>query len=737
MLAWLAVRLRYLLVAAWLAGAAAATLFLPPLGAAGGEPLSGLVPEHAEAIAARTESARRFRVPLLSETAVVQRSPGGLTPAAQLRVAERAAAVNRGRAGPALQGIAFALPLTNTAGLFPGFRERSTTAITWLFFAPGTSLGTQAALGDAYLRAIPPHDAPVGVTGAAPARLAEFDAIDGGLPWITGATVALIALLLGVTYRSLVAPLVTLSAAGIAYLVAVRAIAWVGQELGVSIPSDVEPLIVVLLLGITTDYSIFLLSGMRDRLRAGEPRLAAAQVALERNGPIVLTAGLIVAAGTASLLAGRLGFFRAFGPGMALSALIGLAAALTLIPALLATLGRAAFWPGSAAVPEPAPPRGLLGRALARRAVAVVVAVAVLAGLVAAGSLVRRATLGYTLIQGLPADDPARRAADAAGKGFAPGIVAPTELILERGGIAAEQRQLARLQALLARQPGVAGVVGAAQLPRVERARGLVLSHDGGAARFALVLSDPAFGGPAIETLRRLQDRMPALLAQAGLSGARVLYGGDTALAEETVDSTVEDVKRIGAAALAVNLVLLVLFLRSLIAPVFLLASSVLALAATLGLTELLFQQTLGHAELTYYVPFAAAVLLVSLGSDYNVFLAGRIRDEATRRDLRNAIAVAVPAASRTITTAGLALAASFALLALVPLRAFRELAFALAAGVVLDALLVRSLLVPALISLFGRTSWWPGRLSRRRAAPPGAEHDEPAKGLPAPIERP
>jgi RND superfamily putative drug exporter len=136
----------------------------------------------------------------------------------------------------------------------------------------------------------------------------------------------------------------------------------------------------------------------------------------------------------------------------------------------------------------------------------------------------------------------------------------------------------------------------------------------------------------------------------------------------------------------------------------------VLGLLASLGITTVLFQQVLGNDDLTYYVPFAAAVLLVALGSDYNVFVAGRIWEEARRYRLREAIAVAMPAAARAVTAAGLALAASFALLAIVPLRSFREFAFVMTAGVLVDTFVVRSLLVPALTSLFGELAWWPGR---------------------------
>jgi RND superfamily putative drug exporter len=136
---------------------------------------------------------------------------------------------------------------------------------------------------------------------------------------------------------------------------------------------------------------------------------------------------------------------------------------------------------------------------------------------------------------------------------------------------------------------------------------------------------------------------------------------------------------------------------------------------AALGTTAFVFGELLGYGDLTYYVPFAAAVLLLSLGSDYNLFVVGRIWQEARRRPLDEAIVVAAPRASGAITIAGIALAGSFALLALVPLRAFREFAFAMSVGVLIDTFLVRTLLVPTLIRLVGERGWWPGR--RRRDA--------------------
>ena len=169
------------------------------------------------------------------------------------------------------------------------------------------------------------------------------------------------------------------------------------------------------------------------------------------------------------------------------------------------------------------------------------------------------------------------------------------------------------------------------------------------------------------------------------------------------------DLLWVGLAAALVNLVLLSLFLRALVAPFLLVATSAMAIAATFGITAFVFRHVLGQTDLTYFVPLAVGVLLLSFGTDYNLFVVGRIWQESERRPVAEAVRVAVPRAGRAISTAGLALAGSFAMLALVPIAPFRELAFAISVGVVLDTFLVRTLLVPALLTTLGERSWWPG----------------------------
>jgi len=252
----------------------------------------------------------------------------------------------------------------------------------------------------------------------------------------------------------------------------------------------------------------------------------------------------------------------------------------------------------------------------------------------------------------------------------------------------------------------------------------VLTTEDGRVARYLVVFEDSPFGPEAVATLDRVASAVPAALDRLGLRGVSAGYTGATAIAKDTVDDIQNDLRYVLLAAFAVNLLLLMAFLRSLVAPFLLVGASALGLAATIGLTTLVFQGILDYSSLTYYVPIAVSVLLISFGSDYNVFIVGRIYQESRGRPLRGAIAVAVPEASRAVTVAGVTLAGSFATLALIPLSSFREFAFAMCVGVLLDTFVIRSLLIPAVISAVGERVWWSSRPSASGEAPAQASRE-------------
>ncbi len=748
---------RHVVVLAWLAAAATATIWLP-LGTQGATDESSLLPSDAPALRAELDSARLFGYPLISRTLVVQRDPNGLSADAQLRAVQRAVVIDQAQ-GQGQEPVAGAVPVTNALGLFPGSRERSTTIVTYLYFRPSVTFAEQATDAERFAseQINRPDDHLVGVTGSAVARARQESIVKRWLPFVEIFTILAIGLIVGLAFRSAVAPIAILGCAAIAYLIVIRVLGWGSERFDLSIPPDLEPVLVALLLGIVTDYCVFFLSGVRRLLGAGVPRVEAARRTTAQFAPIILTAGVIVAAGTASLLVARLGFLRAFGPGMAVTVLVALAVSISLMPALLAILGTRMYapWGRRRLVVEaprtvsPAPHgrtewRLRVARFTTAKPVAAVIVLVAVAALVLGAWSLPRMRLGFSLITALPSDTEARQAELAATAGFVPGILSPTVIVLRHTDIGTDRQALTQVGAALRREPGVAGVLGpgdvlAAQ-QAVQAAGGpgqdmtadqVFLAKSGDAARYVLILDGDPLGASGIDQLKGVEQRLPSILRSAGLSGTTAEFAGDTALAEETVRRTLDDLWRIALAILVVDLVLLAIFLRALIAPLYLLAASVLALLATLGLTVVLFQDILGRGDITYYVPFAVAVLLISLGSDYNVFVVGRIWEEARVRPVREAIAIAAPRAARTITIAGMALAASFAILATVPLVQFREFAFAMAAGVVIDAFIVRSALVPAMVSLFGRLGGWPGSRLRTAQTPSAPDGPPPATRVP------
>jgi RND superfamily putative drug exporter len=723
--AYLVVGLRFPLVLGWAVAVAAAVLFLPPLPSSG-DGLADLIPAGSAAAHADADATRLFGYPLEAGVAIVQRDPRDLPPSVVETTAHAAVGYDR---SPGIPGLLAVVPVPNgagvpahaitaspvgAAGLLAGAKQHTSTIVTYLDFRPDATLDQQVSDARAYAARYLTHV--VGVTGPVAAQYEQGQIINRDLGWVELFTVLAIALIVGVRFRSVLAPVAALACAGAAYVLATRIVAWGAQRTGIAVPQDADPVLIVLLLGVTTDYCVFFLAETRARMAEGADRLQAVRDSTIASAPIVFAAGLIVAAGTGALVVARGGLLRAFGPGLALTVLVSMVVSLTLMPALLGVFGGVMFR-GSAGDDRPTAAGFRLARLAASKPVALLVAAGCVAGLVLAASGARGLGLGSPLISEMPPSSDVARAGAAAAAGFAPGILAPAEVLVIGPGAGSQTAVGNRLEAALRRQPGVATVVGPAALPASVPSPNPMVARDGRAIRFALVYDTDPLNATAIGQVRVLAARLPALGRAAGLRGVRYEVGGQTALTSDAITSTASDLWRVGLAIILVTLLLLMAFLRALLAPVYLLAASVLAVLATLGLTVVICDAVLGSPDLVYFVPFAAGVLLVSLGSDYNVFVVGRIWEEARALPTQDAVAVAAPRASRAITTAGVALAASFGLLALIPLEQFRQLAIIMAVGVMLDSVVVRSFLVPALVALTGRFGMWPGHQRVRVAA--------------------
>lgn len=710
------VALRWPIVVAWIVATVAAVVALPPLSQRSAGSLGSIVPENSQALAASREAAQAFSLPLFSQTIIAHRDASGMPLRDQLDWGLTAAGLARG-GGTRVRDpdgdstpVAGAVPLVNDAPLAGATPEHGTAALAYLMFPPSVSPSDRAQAATALAHRF---SKPVHVTGVIPARLTLTEVILDRLWIVELATGLLVALVVGLHFRSLGAPLATLAAIVVSYLIAVRVIPSLGAAVGVDVPREVAPMIVVLLFGALTDYSIFFLSRCRARLAEGSERKDAARTTVRQLAGIVTVAAGIVTGASATLTLARFDFFQAFGPGMAATIAIAWLVAITLVPALLAILGGKLFWPGrpSGRGRTSGARRRLLG-GVARHPAPVVLAA--LAVLLAGASGLIRLQLANPAIRGLPAGTPAEAGYRDIAAGFGPGFVAPTLVVIRGHDLDERRPALERLQSAIEARPGVASVLGPADNP-LRGAYGAFVASDGRTARFALVLDKDPLSAPAIADIRQLRADIGTLLEGAGLGGTSVLVGGDTALAADTISLAVGDLAIVAPAVLLVVFALLALYLRAIVVPLLLLGASAVALATAVGTTVLVWRWLVGDG-LTYYVPFAVAVLLLALGSDYSVLLSGRIWHTTPRPTVSEAIADAAAQAARPITTAGIVLASSFALLAIVPLWEFRQFAIAMAAGLLLDAFVVRLVLVPALVSLAARRGAAPAnRLAEQR----------------------
>jgi RND superfamily putative drug exporter len=717
---------RWFVIAAWIAAVVALPLTLGG-GATGGGGLGGLLPAHSRAVQLETRSLAQFDVPVLAETAVVLHDPDGLNPFVRaddvLWALSHAVRYLAGPPPAAGSDILAAVPVPVA---------RQDTAVTYLYMPNGTSPADATRLAHRYAAHFT-GDPGVStfVTGLAPAEVSQQDHVLSRLDLFAIVSLVLVAVIVAVAFRSVLAPVLVLAIFAAGYAVSRPLLGQLATWLGFPMPQQIEPIVVALLLGVVTDYSVLLFSEMRRRLRDGTSAHDAVCQSLHHEAHVVLIAGLTVAGGTSALLAANFQLFRAFGPALTLTVLIGLALSLTLTPAVMTVVGPRLFRLSGASprrdwrdVVRRSERTGPLIRVLTRRPTAALGAVLVAAALGAAAYPLIHARLSVSFVAALPSTDPVERGAAVLANAGIRGVTAPTELLVESRGIADHRQQLIRLQHQIEQQPGVAEVLGPAQNPLPQRF-GVFFSRSGDAARFIVVFDADPLASQGIADYQRLRDRAHTLGRQAGLpTTARLEFTGQTAIAAELAQLTRSNLRLTLLAALGVEFVMLLIYLRALLTPIVLLACSSLGVAAALGLTTLVFQHALGHPGLTFYAPFATAVLLLSLGADYNVFAVGTIWDEARRRPLRRALRVAVPRSRRPIRTAGFILAATLGMVAIIPLGTFREMAFTMSVGLLIDTLLVRPVLTPAVLTLLGRAGGWPGHRIRTRptnepAAPP------------------
>jgi putative drug exporter of the RND superfamily len=569
--------------------------------------------------------------------------------------------------------------------------------------------------------------------------------------------VLFVIVLLFLVYRAALAPLVTLAPAVLSLLLAGPLIAQAGKA-GMPVSTATQQLLVVLLLGAGTDYGLFLVFRLREEIRRGAIPRDALVTAMGRAGASVMFSALTVIAALACLAFASFQLYRGLGPALAIGLAVMLAAALTLLPALLAIAGRAVFWPTRpAAGQQTTATWGRLAARIVRHPVPVLVAGVVLFGGLAAG-LAGYTTGGFTNATTPTGTDSAAGTATIAAHypsatnpdslvlhfptpvwqhpaslqtaqqhlvsasvlHLVSGPLNPNGTTLSADDLASLYSRLGPAQTLPATPP--AGTPVPPSVYQAYRATAQFITADGHTVQFFAL---PAAGAPgsraAIASVPGMRTALDAAGRAAGADGTGI--AGQDAVSYDIGRYSTTDLFLVVPLVLAVIGVLLVVLLRGLIAPVYLVASVGLSYLAALGFAAIAFTR-LGHDDgVLFLIPILLFVFAMALGSDYNILLMSRIREEAHTYPLRDALTRAISHTGGTITSAGLILAGTFTVLAIAGNNAqARQLGYTIAFAVILDTFFVRTLLVPSTAVLLGRYNWWPSTLSRTRAATVGSD---------------
>jgi RND superfamily putative drug exporter len=508
------------------------------------------------------------------------------------------------------------------------------------------------------------------------------------------ATLSLVLLLLLIVYRAPLLALLPLLAVGLAYLVAIG-IAYLLIDAGaITVNAEGTMLLLVLVFGAGTDYSLLLVHRYRE-----EGSLAAA---VREIRPAILASGGTVIAAMLCLLVADLESTHWLGPVLAIGIAVMLLAAFTLLPALLAILGDRAFWPTNPArgagqgAPGGASPnlrrRGptdlrptaweRAANLVRRRSGLPIALVVALLALLSLGNLTSHGTLGFG--QGVTKPTDSSRGTEALERHFPAGLGSPLTAVmnLEDAPFAAEAMK---------------------RLHSVELALPTPVPGDATRAVVLLVLRDDPYGEEAEDAVEEIRERLHALVPGA-------LLGGIPVENLDVEEANARDTRLIVPLVLVVVGLILIAVLRALVAPAYLIATVLASFAATLGLATFAFTEVLQTEGLAFDLELMAFIFLVALGVDYNIFLMTRAREEAAAQGTREGVLAALVHTGGVVTGAGLILAGTFATLTLLPLEELVQIGATVAFGVLLDAFLVRALLIPAITYRLGDRAWWPSR---------------------------
>jgi RND superfamily putative drug exporter len=589
-------------------------------------------------------------------------------------------------------------------------------------FADDSDLDAHVAGLRTHLKSSTPDGVNSYVTGPAGFTadlVAAFGGIDGILLAVALAAVFVI---LVIVYRSPLLPLLVLATSMFALCVALLVVWWLAKWGIVQLNGQVQGILFILVIGAATDYSLLYVSRYREALRDERSRWKATWTAVRGAfGPIIASAGTVIV-GLLCLLFSDLNSNKALGPVASIGIVFAFLAAMTLLPSLLLAFGRAAFWPVRPKLgsehPQVVGPgaHGLWARVAAwiRRAPRIIWVVCTIVLLAGATGLLQLKAEGVPQSDLILGHSDARDGQNVLADHFPGGSGSPALVV-------GPQSELQPMADVLLGHSGVSSVAvvakdspsGSAPLkkngvqplgpPGTPAPEPTVVDGD---VMLQATLTRAADSDAAESTVRSLRTDLSRV-------DDGILVGGVTAVAIDSNDASIHDRNTIIPIVLVVILVILMLLLRAIVAPVVLVLSVVVSFAASLGVSAFVFNGLFGFPGADPAVPLYGFVFLVALGIDYNIFLMTRVREESQLHGTRQGILRGLAVTGGVITSAGLVLASTFAALGVIPILFLAQIAFIVAFGVLVDTLIVRSLLVPAVSYDIGRVIWWPSKLWR------------------------
>ncbi|NLE79025.1 MAG: MMPL family transporter [Rhodococcus sp.] len=565
---------------------------------------------------------------------------------------------------------------------------------------------------------------PAGPAGLLVAFIDAFEGLDGTL---LSAALLVVILILLVVYRSPVLWFFPLLSALLALGLASMVIYLMAKAELLTLTGQSQGILFVLVIGAGTDYALLLIARYREELHFHRSRFDAMIKAWRESAPAITASAVTVILGLLCLMFSELNSNKSLGPVAAIGIACTYLVMMTFLPVALAVAGRWVFWPRKPKVDHAADmaAHGMWGKIAAlvgRRdrplwiGTTVLLAVLFLVGI---GSL---KTDGLSSTENFTNTPDAVAGQELFDSKFDPGAGAPAVIITNADSVSAVTDAVEGLEGVSQDPGAVCPQVDTAKVTEAVKTNPEAVAAAAGAGcapqafqvapidgrmMLNVVLADSYDSDAALETVQRLRD------AVHPIPGADALVGGTTATTLDVQQASVHDRNLIIPIVLVVIFIVLAVLLRALLVPILLIGTVVLSFAATLGVCGLFFTHVFGFANADPAFPLYAFVFLVALGIDYNIFLMTRVREETEQHGTREGVLRGLAVTGGVITSAGIVLAATFAVLGVLPLVFLAEVGFAVSFGVLLDTMIVRSILVPALSHDIGKKIWWPSALAK------------------------